>query len=174
MGKRRGESIYNINNIVIHTLVAKKEKLQYKDIITPRYGSTASPRGILYCIHTHTYTNTFLIWQQTKRIAKYLYSWRVSDPSSVNRKEMEDEEGQVEPGNFGALVCSWMCLMSKRTLNLFWRRILPITCLHRDTWLWNAERNQLGLPGELENAIKILRGGWEHTFPQGACSRRNL
>lgn len=54
MGKRQGESIYNINNIVIHTLVAKIEKLQYKDIITPRYG--AAPRGVSDSIHTRTHT----------------------------------------------------------------------------------------------------------------------
>ncbi|GLD59955.1 KAT8 regulatory NSL complex subunit 1-like protein [Lates japonicus] len=35
--KRQGESVYNINNIVIPMSVAKVEKLQYKDILTPRW-----------------------------------------------------------------------------------------------------------------------------------------
>lgn len=53
MGKRQGESIYNINNIVIHTSVAKIEKLQYKDIITPRYGAQYS-RTVFTHTHKHT------------------------------------------------------------------------------------------------------------------------
>lgn len=59
MGKRQGESIYNINNIVIHTLVAKIEKLQYKDIITPRYGAQLPPkqfRTVFTHIQTHKHT----------------------------------------------------------------------------------------------------------------------
>lgn len=92
----------------------------------------------------------------------------MTDPSSVIYKEMEDEEGQVEPGT-GASVCSSMCLINQRTLNLFRRRILPMTSLHRDTWLWNTERNQLRLPGELENAVNTIRGGGTHSR-----SRRNL
>lgn len=32
-----------------------------------------------------------------------LYSWRVSDPSSLIPKETEDEDGQVAPGAFGLL-----------------------------------------------------------------------
>ncbi|KAG7234062.1 hypothetical protein INR49_005956, partial [Caranx melampygus] len=35
--KRQGESVYNINNIVIPLSLAKVEKLQYKDILTPRW-----------------------------------------------------------------------------------------------------------------------------------------
>ncbi|XP_042350774.1 KAT8 regulatory NSL complex subunit 1-like protein isoform X2 [Plectropomus leopardus] len=35
--KRRGESVYNINNIVIPMSLAKVEKLQYKDILTPSW-----------------------------------------------------------------------------------------------------------------------------------------
>ncbi|XP_022597065.1 KAT8 regulatory NSL complex subunit 1-like protein [Seriola dumerili] len=35
--KRQGESVYNINNIVIPMSLAKVEKLQYKDILTPRW-----------------------------------------------------------------------------------------------------------------------------------------
>ncbi|CAJ1079865.1 KAT8 regulatory NSL complex subunit 1-like protein isoform X4 [Xyrichtys novacula] len=35
--KRQGESVYNINNIVIPMSVAKVEKLQYKDILTPSW-----------------------------------------------------------------------------------------------------------------------------------------
>lgn len=37
MRKRQGVSEYNINNIVIPMTAAKVEKLQYKDILTPRY-----------------------------------------------------------------------------------------------------------------------------------------
>lgn len=106
MGKRQGESIYNINNIVIHTSVAKIEKLQYKDIITPRYSTQLPPQE--FCIHTHTQTH-----KHTPDMAKkqngsqnYPYSWRVTDPSSAIHEETEDEEGQVEPGTFGASVCS--------------------------------------------------------------------
>lgn len=46
MAKCPGDSFYNINNIVIHTLVSKMEKLQYKDIMTPRYGAPLSPRSL--------------------------------------------------------------------------------------------------------------------------------
>ncbi|XP_069389627.1 KAT8 regulatory NSL complex subunit 1-like protein isoform X2 [Paralichthys olivaceus] len=35
--KRQGESVYNINNIVIPMSLTKVEKLQYKDILTPRW-----------------------------------------------------------------------------------------------------------------------------------------
>ncbi|XP_033470896.2 KAT8 regulatory NSL complex subunit 1-like protein isoform X2 [Epinephelus lanceolatus] len=35
--KRQGESVYNINNIVIPMSLAKVEKLQYKDILTPSW-----------------------------------------------------------------------------------------------------------------------------------------
>ncbi|XP_026231390.1 KAT8 regulatory NSL complex subunit 1-like protein isoform X2 [Anabas testudineus] len=35
--KRQGESVYNINNVVIPVSVAKVEKLQYKDILTPSW-----------------------------------------------------------------------------------------------------------------------------------------
>lgn len=56
MGKRQGESIYNINNIVIHTLVAKIEKLQYKDIITPRYEAQLPPKEFR-TVFTHILTN---------------------------------------------------------------------------------------------------------------------
>ncbi|XP_070832606.1 KAT8 regulatory NSL complex subunit 1-like protein isoform X1 [Chaetodon trifascialis] len=35
--KRQGESVYNINNVVIPMSVAKVEKLQYKDILTPSW-----------------------------------------------------------------------------------------------------------------------------------------
>ncbi|XP_041807140.1 KAT8 regulatory NSL complex subunit 1-like protein isoform X2 [Chelmon rostratus] len=35
--KRQGESVYNINNIVIPMSVAKVEKLQYKNILTPSW-----------------------------------------------------------------------------------------------------------------------------------------
>ncbi|XP_067459400.1 KAT8 regulatory NSL complex subunit 1-like protein isoform X1 [Thunnus thynnus] len=35
--KRQGESVYNINNIVIPMSTAKVEKLQYKDILTPSW-----------------------------------------------------------------------------------------------------------------------------------------
>ncbi|XP_040004846.1 KAT8 regulatory NSL complex subunit 1-like protein isoform X2 [Xiphias gladius] len=35
--KRQGESVYNINNIVIPMSLAKVEKLPYKDILTPRW-----------------------------------------------------------------------------------------------------------------------------------------
>lgn len=31
--------MYNINNVVIPSSGAKVEKLQYKDIVTPRYGA---------------------------------------------------------------------------------------------------------------------------------------
>lgn len=44
--------------------------------------------------------------------------------------------------------------------------------LHRDTWLWNTERKQLRLPGELENTVDIVRGG--STRSLGAGSRSNL
>lgn len=113
-------------------------------------------RSLVQYSHTHTQTHS---WYDKKQNGsqKYLYSWRVTDPSSAIDKETEDEEGQVEPGTFGTPVCSWMCLMYKRTLNLFRRRILLITSLHRDTWLWNTERNQLG-PGKLDNAVNIVRG----------------
>lgn len=60
MGKRQEESIYNINNIVIHALAAKIEKLQYKDIITPRYGAQLPPEefpAIYKCKHRHTHTH---------------------------------------------------------------------------------------------------------------------
>lgn len=86
MGKRQGESVYNINNILIHTSAAKAEKLQYKDIMTPRYGAQ-SPEDIT---HTHRHRNV------TKKY--HLHSWRVTEPSSLSSKEMEDEEGQVGPG----------------------------------------------------------------------------
>ncbi|KAG7241656.1 hypothetical protein INR49_025121 [Caranx melampygus] len=43
--KRQGESVYNINNIVIPLSLAKVEKLQYKDILTPRSGSRLSGGG---------------------------------------------------------------------------------------------------------------------------------
>ncbi|KAE8299450.1 KAT8 regulatory NSL complex subunit 1-like protein MSL1v2 [Larimichthys crocea] len=35
--KRQGESVYNINNVVIPMSAAKVEKLQYKDILTPSW-----------------------------------------------------------------------------------------------------------------------------------------
>ncbi|XP_047457563.1 KAT8 regulatory NSL complex subunit 1-like protein isoform X2 [Mugil cephalus] len=35
--KRQGESVYNINNIVIPVSLGKVEKLQYKDIVTPSW-----------------------------------------------------------------------------------------------------------------------------------------
>ncbi|KAF3843001.1 hypothetical protein F7725_001850, partial [Dissostichus mawsoni] len=35
--RRQGESVYNINNIVIPMTLAKVEKLQYKDILTPSW-----------------------------------------------------------------------------------------------------------------------------------------
>ncbi|TNN77425.1 KAT8 regulatory NSL complex subunit 1-like protein [Liparis tanakae] len=42
--KRQGESVYNINNIVIPMSLAKVEKLQYKDILTPSWrGIDTSP-----------------------------------------------------------------------------------------------------------------------------------
>ncbi|XP_051259897.1 KAT8 regulatory NSL complex subunit 1-like protein [Dicentrarchus labrax] len=41
--KRQGESVYNINNIVIPMSVAKVEKLQYKDILTPSWRVVDTP-----------------------------------------------------------------------------------------------------------------------------------
>lgn len=48
--RRRGESSFDINNIVIPMSVAattRVEKLQYKEILTPRY--CPSPRGKAKC-----------------------------------------------------------------------------------------------------------------------------
>lgn len=40
-----------------------------------------------------------------------------------------------------------------------------MTSLHRDTWLWNAERDHLGRPGEPENTGNIVRGGGTQEEP---------
>ncbi|XP_029695318.1 KAT8 regulatory NSL complex subunit 1-like protein isoform X4 [Takifugu rubripes] len=47
VGKRRGESVYNINNIVIHMLAAKMEKLQYKVIMTPSW-RVSDPSSLIH------------------------------------------------------------------------------------------------------------------------------
>lgn len=67
MGKRRGESVYNINNIVLHMLAAKMEKLQYKVIMTPRYGAQLSQEELSTAV---TRKNTLLIGRKTKRNRK--------------------------------------------------------------------------------------------------------
>jgi len=43
--KRQGDSVYNINDIVIPMSLSKVEKLQYKDILTPRYGTKSASEG---------------------------------------------------------------------------------------------------------------------------------
>lgn len=99
MAKRRGESAYNINNIVIHMLAAKMEKLQYKVIMTPRYGAQLSPEEFSTAV---TRTNTLLIGRKKQNgTENSICSWRVSDASSLIHKETEDEDGQVVPGAFG-------------------------------------------------------------------------
>lgn len=67
MGKRQGESVYNINNIVIHMLAAKMEKLQYKVIMTPRYGAQLSPEEFSTAV---TCVSIILSGRKTKQIRK--------------------------------------------------------------------------------------------------------
>ncbi|CAB1328704.1 unnamed protein product [Coregonus sp. 'balchen'] len=74
--RRQGESVYNIDNIVIPMALAattKVEKLQYKDIITP----SSSPYT-LSCSSLRP------------------YSWRVVDNAPLEERERQEEEEEEE------------------------------------------------------------------------------
>lgn len=129
-------------------LAAKMEKLQYKVIMTPRYGAQLSQEEFSTAV---TRKNTLLIGRKTEQngTETSLYSWRVSDPSSLIHKETEDEDGQVAPGAFGLLALE----------RIWWRRGLEIClCVTQEEDLADNVFAQRHL--ELEDREKSRWASW--------------
>lgn len=120
--RRQGESMFNIDNIVIPASLTKVEKLQYKDILTPRFEENSFYQDLPFtlswsnlCLMLKCFCLFYvevLCYCQSQQI-HFFGSWQVVDIQSLLKSEAETEEKKVEQVQYFVYIICFMlgCLL---------------------------------------------------------------
>ncbi|KAF0026258.1 hypothetical protein F2P81_020995 [Scophthalmus maximus] len=109
--RRQGESVFNINNIVIPMSLAKVEKLQYKNILTPRKinGVRIYLNLFIEKVLQHVYMQN-IQWKPNRSIQQHFSTFRFSVLQRNQVPAADDvgprcvKENTVSPSKDSALV----------------------------------------------------------------------